>query len=312
MRFVFLFFIFSSLAAVAADRPTIGGKLFGNAYLPTHNFKQHQNQQALLGLLLKSEMRLTENTNTRADLLINAMPGHNLRNDSILTEVRTDYFLEIREAYINFNKDDVQLKIGALMLPWGKSDGINPTDYLTAKNFTILNSDDEMRRRSAWGSEFQFIPNAGTSPWNFTVIALPVTARTALLLPKDMIPAGVAIAKVNPQSFTLNNTEYAGKISYNGEGWDGSLSIFSGLEHLPSFVEISRQLNALGAVELVFAPTFAKVKKIGGDFSISSSNYVFRLENAYTKTENSEGRFPAILPDHYDAVVGAERPLFAD
>ena len=52
----------------------------------------------------------------------------------------------LREAWISYAKNGWEAKLGQQIIPWGKSDIINPTDFLTAKNYTFFNPDQEVRR----------------------------------------------------------------------------------------------------------------------------------------------------------------------
>lgn len=74
----------------------------------------------------------------------------------------TSVFYQLREAYVSYLSEGSDLRAGQQIIPWGKSDGINPTDYFTAKNYTLLNPDDEVKRTGAPALNWIFTPEAGT------------------------------------------------------------------------------------------------------------------------------------------------------
>ena len=53
---------------------------------------------------------------------------------------------ELREAFVTFASGPFELKAGRQIIAWGRADGINPTDNLTAQDLTLLAPDDSDRR----------------------------------------------------------------------------------------------------------------------------------------------------------------------
>ncbi len=82
-------------------------------------------------------------------------------NASVLVEgwVRNDHSFskgqsqgELREGYLNYTAGDADLRIGKQIIVWGRADGINPTDNLSPRNYTLLvpeNDDQRMGARAA-------------------------------------------------------------------------------------------------------------------------------------------------------------------
>jgi len=67
-----------------------------------------------------------------------------VRNEELLHEDATRG--QLREAYLETGWGPLDLRIGKQIVAWGRADRINPTDNLTAKNFTLLDPDDDDQR----------------------------------------------------------------------------------------------------------------------------------------------------------------------
>jgi hypothetical protein len=199
---------------------------------------------------------------------------------------------DIREASLAFSKNGFDFEVGQLYLPWGKTDGVNPTDYLTGRDYRFISSEEIFKRRGAPGALLSFSPKAGTSPFRFDLVALGRYAQNELFVPASAVPAGITLNQTTPLN---HEKEFAGKMSVTGEGWDFSLSGFKGKNHQPQFVFDGTEVKK----------EYLDRTAIGGDFSKAFSEWVFRLEAAYTNQEYlSEMRSE---PNHVDAVVGLER-----
>jgi hypothetical protein len=270
----------------------LSGRAFGDLYYPTEEHRGKTFQQLSASLWLQGDGRFSDSFSARAiyqgdffdgkeSRLTGDRPGTHLRN-------------RLREGFVEYFSNGLQLRAGKQIVPWGKSDGINPTDFLSAKESNVLNHDSEVTRVGGTSLLLSFTPLRGSSPWSLTAVAQPYFPESTYLVPPTALPAGVSLQETEDPERNLKNTEFAGKIAYNGEGWDGSVSYFHGFHHRPEFVKLSHT---------AVSPTFALVRLT------RRFHRVYRLESAYSWTENDEGRNPLITPTHWDSVLGVERPL---
>jgi len=219
----------------------------------------------------------------------------------------TDFRLHAREAFLSYTNESMELKIGQQIIPWGKSDGINPTDYLSAKDYTFLNPDDEVRRIGAPSVLLGITPKKGASPVNFQFVLQTRPAWSRLLIADSSIPTGVTVQK-NPSELPLISQEglqFATKISYFAPQFDFSLSYFRGSVAMPYFDWTGSAVVAKHAIE----------SAVGGDASFTYDTYVFRFESALHMPDNGTDQnidFGTVQPWHWDSVVGAERPVGDD
>lgn len=215
----------------------------------------------------------------------------------------------LREGFFGYQGESVEFRIGQQIIPWGKSDGVNPTDYFTAKDYTQLNPDDEVRRIGAPSVMLNFTPKKGASPFNFIGVFQAVYPQSKLLIPDQAIPTGVQFQKyaLAPTAFQQNTIEFGGKISYLQNQYDLSISAFRGMNHFAQYVyDIpTNQIN----------PQHIQQTVVGGDLSFTAGDYVIRAETAYfipdRGPENTD-LYGLVQPSHWDSVAGVERTFFDD
>ena len=297
-------------AAEGESPVRLSGEALADAWLPTRESAGKTFTQLHSMLQLQGDARLAEPLTARAVYQGHFFDGRHSR----LTGNRGGTHLEheLQEGWLEYFAGGWQLRAGQLVIPWGKSDGVNPTDFLSGKDSNILSRDSERNRRGGLALLTSFTPNAGSSPWNYTVVVQPRFPEADYLVPPAALPAGITLEEKQRPAMRAENTEVAGKIAYTGEGWDGSLSAFYGWNHKPEFTKLSHAVTLSPAGPAVTARgtrVHRRVKALGADASVSGGDYVYRLETAYTFTENNDGKNPTILPSHWTAVLGAERPF---
>lgn len=215
----------------------------------------------------------------------------------------------LREAYASYSTPGHQLKLGQQIIPWGKSDGVNPTDYFTAKNYTLLNPDDEVRRIGAPALHYDFTPEDGNSPFNFEAVIQAYYPQMKLIIPDQAIPSGITLQRYpnDPSAFQSDSMEFGIKIAYLKSDYDFSISAFRGFSQYPEYIFNPKTLSV--------APINPKETAFGGDASFNWGTYIIRLESALHLPENgsrSDPLFGLVEPNHLDTVIGLERPFFTN
>lgn len=208
---------------------------------------------------------------------------------------------EAQELWFARAKSGLDLRVGQIVTPWGRSDAVNPTDFLTAKDLTFLSTSDQIRRRGAPGFRASYVPNEGNSPVEATVAWNARYPQTKMLLPNAGVPGGLSV-ETDPESprWFGDRQEWALKFAFLASAYDFSVSAFSGRDHFGQFVWDGTR------VELVFE----KERALGADFSITFDDFVLRGESAYFFYDvGKRGRGGQSLtePNHWDSVLGVER-----
>ena len=121
---------------------------------------------------------------------------------------------EVNELWVARSRGGLDLKVGQIVSPWGRSDAVNPTDFLTAKDLTFLSTYDPIRRRGAPGFRASFVPNEGSSPIEATLAWSARYPQTKMLIPVRGVPAGLAV-ETDPETpdFFGDRQEWALKLA---------------------------------------------------------------------------------------------------
>ena len=229
---------------------------------------------------------------------------------SLSETTQSSFSGRIREGFFTYQSDSLELKVGEQIIPWGKSDGVNPTDYFTAKDYTLLNPDDEVRRVGAPAAMLSFSPNGGASPLNFIGVFQAVYPQTKMIVPDQVsIPAGIQFQKYPfaPTPFQQDTIEFGSKLSYLKNAFDVSLSFFRGVNHFPQYVYniTTNQIN----------PKNIQQTAVGSDASFTAGSFVYRVETAYVIPDNGKENtdlYGLVQPSHWDTSAGVERTFFDD
>jgi len=275
----------------------ISGRIFSDIYVPIYlNPLTNNLQQLNASAWLQLDPKLNESTGARFVLTANQF---DMTSPS-------SFELGLREGYAYYQSSGFEFRGGMQILPWGKSDAFNPTDFLTAKNFTFFNPDDEVRRIGATSIWLGWTPSQGTSPLTFTAVWQPVLPKSELLIPAGVLTSNVSpTINVEAPTTSLDNSEGALRVSYAGVNWDASAVIFRGYNHMPEFALVS----GTGVVPVTVKQVFHRIQAAGGDISFTWGSFIFRAESAYIWSENNDGTNPLIIPSRWDAVLGVERPI---
>jgi len=196
---------------------------------------------------------------------------------------------KVRQAYAQTDFGSINIRAGWQLFPWGRADGINPTDNLTPRQLTFLTRDLEDQR-------------FGTPALSATWFADPISLNLVWLAgfkPSDLPwpPNAPPVQDIKP---TDSAKQWAAKLDTVSDNYEGSLSYFDGYDVLPSAAFIS----TTAPNEIFLAHD--RIKVLGGDFAAPVGRFVVRGEIAHTDTEAPQnGAVFSLRPQTY-AVAGGE------
>ncbi|NIM99765.1 MAG: hypothetical protein GTO24_17340 [candidate division Zixibacteria bacterium] len=226
------------------------------------------------------------------------------------------------EAYINLYKGDFDIRLGKQIFAWGRADGFNPTDNLSAWDFSdALDTEDEKIGIISGQVSF-YLGN-----WTLEGVLVPTFAKSALpamdsrwwpempaSIPNPAYPERgepmlqaryVNASPVLPDE-SAKNTQYAVKASGLTAGWDFSVSWFDGFDDLPS-IHTSTVIDSTDtAASVTFEPRYHRRRAIGADFATTFGSIGARGELAYYLTDDWDGKDPAIDDPYLQYVVGLD------
>jgi hypothetical protein len=298
---VFLFL--TTLTPLDSSGSTLNGRIYTDHYLYTSGSKPGSFEQSSLSGWIDYDQHHETGFGVRA------IGQFDLIATSITEPDQPRLIAHLREGYASYLGTGLEVRVGQQIIPWGKSDGVNPTDYFTAKDYTLLNPDDEIKRQGAIAASVSFTPESGASPFTFQFVTLANYPQSKLLIPDQAIPSGVSFQKYpdSPTPFLTKNFEFGGKLSYQKSDFDCSISAFSGYSAFPEYLVDRSNFSV--------KPINPAEKAVGGDASFTVGSYVIRLETALHLPENGSASDPMaglVQPNHWDSVVGAERPIGDD
>ena len=203
---------------------------------------------------------------------------------------------ELREAFVTFTSGPIELRAGRQIIAWGRADGINPTDNLTAQDLTLLAPDDSDRR-------------LGATALRFTYSHRDISA-TAIWLPEfrsHRIPVPAALGDLPASTSEWRADQFAVRIEQTGRAVDWSVSGFRGGDLSPD-LGIGQQANGrtgerVNGLSLSHHDVFV----IGADAAGNVGRYGLRAEAAYQFTEDRSGVDPFVKNPFLSVVAGGDR-----
>lgn len=199
----------------------------------------------------------------------------------------------LREAYIDYQGTNWDIRIGRQIIIWGNADGIQITDIISPMDYTEFLAQDYddirmpvegVKTRYNWNQaslELVWIPifqadniPLDDSPWAFKLGSpgqFPVVMETAVLPEKK-----------------LSNSDFGGKLSLFRKGCDLSLSIMYTWDKMPVMRARLLQKNDSGLISL--QPQHHRLFFIGQELSWPMGAFVIRGENAFFYGKHFESK----------------------
>lgn len=201
------------------------------------------------------------------------------------------------ESYLALRTETSEWRIGKQIVAWGRADGINPTDNLTPRNFTVLLPFEEDQRLGLTAFKLDYYL---TEQHTLTFFTTPEFTPSTLPRPTD----GTQIVETRPGS-ALKDSTVALKLNKTGDDIDWSASYFRGYSHLPDAT-----LIGMSGGFPVLQWHYDKIEVWGADFAKNFGRWGVRGELAYYATQDKVGSDPAIKNPFLFYVIGADRTFF--
>lgn len=204
------------------------------------------------------------------------------------TGERLDDAIGVRDAFVGRRLGPLDLRVGRQAIPWGRADGINPTDNLTPRDFTMLSPDEADERLGA---------SALKATWyqgrlSVTGVWLPEFVPHVVPLPE---PPGASFHEAPGDG---RRRRWGVRVDQSGAAIDWSVSWFEGPDLAPDL-----GVDDHGRVTL----HHPRVRVVGGDAVVVAGRYALRAEAAFTKTPDPDGSDPFVRNPFALVVAGVER-----
>ena len=194
------------------------------------------------------------------------------------------YATQLKEAYLLYGGDALDLRLGQQQVVWGKTDGLRMLDIINPLDMREFLLDDFLDSRIGLvAARLNYYAYLGDSEHEFEFIVTPdakvaevapLGSRWGFALPT--LPAGVTpvIQSGSKPNWSIKNSEYGAAWRANLNGWDLSLNWFYGWKDTPN---LQKQLTGS---TMFITPVYSRMHTVGGSFSNAFGAWVFRGEVA--------------------------------
>lgn len=199
----------------------------------------------------------------------------------------------LREAFLQWYGQDTEVRMGTQVIAWGRADRINPTDNLSARDYTAPFAVDDAQRI---GAPALSVTHDFGAAGRLSAIAKRFRASRG---PSDQIEAALPL-----RAGSGGKDEYALRFDRAGQALDWSVSYFKGLEKLRSL-----QLERAGARIAGVSRAYAPLEALGMDAAATAGAWGLRGELARLRFGDTEfARFDGRM-SHWFGIVGAETSM---
>ncbi|PIF00040.1 MAG: hypothetical protein CR994_07535 [Maribacter sp.] len=230
----------------------------------------------------------------------------NLNQNSILKKLNG---FELREAYFDYMAEHWGLRAGRQLIIWGAADGLRITDLVSPMDLRefLARDYDDIRMpvealkfryfKGAMKLELVFVPA-------FKGFVLPTNPKNPWAIPISAPPDMqlIMLPEQNPD-FTLKNSEFGGRLTFNLPGIDFSLATLHTHDKMPVF------MTNIQADSMVVTPEYHRMTFVGGDFSKPLGQFVVRGEVAFNINKHlPTQQIPTVLQKHntVNALLGMD------
>lgn len=266
-------------------------------------------------LSIENKSKLSENWRLRFE------PWARAQTPNDISEKNPE--LNFRESLIEYKFDQTRVQLGSLIKAWEGTDGVNPMDIATQKNFSSPLRSSNLGSVGIWlqqswdfGSlEVLFLPAPTTSivpglgsGWWPREYEFPIEIESTKLL----LPANPRYEFLQRQTVNLGDrNNYGARLKLTGEKTDFSLAYFLGVTQSPSF-QPTISGSAIGVSEVQLAnpiqikPVDDLRESFAAGFNYQFDEWIFRAAGRKDQPKKKE---QAVFTGTTQIVVAAEKIL---
>ncbi|HEY3197386.1 MAG TPA: DUF1302 family protein [Nitrospirales bacterium] len=259
-----------------------GGHIRADYFSASKTFDNHH---SLPGLTLQPELS-PKFADWGAAKVVARISDQDLRRDP------PDWQGRLVEGYQDIYLKNVDLRIGKQIIAWGRADGLNPTDLVTPKDFTLLSAKAEDERRI--GSP-ALKANVALASSVLSFAWVPVFNPSTVPIPFP----GLHFAEHKRDDGDWTHQGFAMKVDTVTSSVDWSASYYYGLDVLPLIVPVT-QTN--------FVLEHRRIHAFGVDFARSVGRFGVRGEAVFVHTQAGDVN----LSPYLFYIIGADRNFTDD
>lgn len=297
---LWIFILSLKVVATHAQSPIEGGRVLHSQFARAKKPFSAAPLQSRSLAMLDASWKLDENLDVKLTPWFFWTYANDLNGPTKVATLST----QLQRGYIRNSGEGWEVRVGRDVVSWGVSDAINPTDYLGVKDQTFLTFQDENKRRGLNLIRAKWTADEGRSPVSLEFVLAGQAPRTDVLEPEQTLPSSVKDWGVRSSQKGDFGSNLAIRAQYTGEGWEGSISGYTGQSALPEYQLLESSLLSIGV-----GRQHQRMTAVGFDGTSSHQKWIFRWEAAHRRFSLSDGRAEILQQPTLDTVVGVERPL---
>lgn len=177
----------------------------------------------------------------------------------------------LREGYIDIGSDDWSLRLGRQLIAWGRADRINPTDYFSPRDFTLLVPEDDEQRRGIDAALAQYHLNDSNR------LSLVIARFEPHRMPQGLLPAGIE------RSAEPDDAEVAVKYDHIGNFLDWSISYYDGYDRFSRY-RLFQNANELPRIHA----DYESLNTWGFDAAAAVGSWTLRTELTHSQQARAQ------------------------
>lgn len=209
--------------------------------------------------------------------------------------------LVLKELYAGYRGDRFDVLFGNQIITWGRTDGFNPTDNITPRDYFFLTADpdDQKIPNLLLRLKYRIIPEV-----ELDVIGVPFFVASDYRYDLFDMGTQVTFAKEILPTNALKNAGVAAKLNFDFPvaGW--SFSYFRGYDPFHGY-ELSTVDWSSGQPKITNASRSYQKTTLGADMAIPLGPVIFRAEAAYNITDRTSNEMYIPSTD-FSYVAGLE------
>ena len=201
--------------------------------------------------------------------------------------------IDFKQLYAGYSSLKFDLLLGNQVVTWGRTDGFNPTDNITPKDyfFFTLDPDDQQLSNFLLRAKYRF-----TSDIELDIIGVPFYLPSVYKYELFDMGANVSFAEQQFPEKKLKNSAVAARLNFDlpAAGW--SVSYFRGYDPFHGFEVAVVDWSTSSPVITNRLASYLKTSW-GADLAVPLGAVIVRAEGAYNITENPDAKMYVPMSD---------------
>jgi hypothetical protein len=213
---------------------------------------------------------------------------------------QNETIVDLTEAYAGYQSKYFSIYLGNQIISWGRTDGFNPTNNITPKDYFFLTPeiDDQLLSNFMLRTKINFKPEI-----DLELITIPFFKESVYRYDLFQISDEARFYEAKPTEKTIENSSFAARLNFNLPAAGFSFSYFHGYDPFYGFK--INDIMLFPSMRIYYIPDFYKKNTFGADFELPIQKTIIRAEAAFNLTKNYRNSMHIPNPD-ISYVVGLE------